>query len=62
MDILAASAGMQSIALGVQASAMMMKSAMIEMEQNAQAVLDAAPNTSPSVNPPHLGKNVDTSA
>ena len=62
MDALAASMGVQAIALGTQANAMMMKTAMIEQEQTMQAVLDMLPNVSPSVNPPHLGKNIDVFA
>ena len=61
MDVLAAGMGMQSIAMGAQASAMMMKAAMVEAEQTSQAILDMAPNK-PSVNPPHLGKHVDVRA
>ena len=60
MDALSGSMGMQSIAAGVQANAMLVKNAMIDAEQNAQAILDMLPQPpSPSVNPPHLGKLFD---
>ena len=62
MDVLAAKMGAQSIAAGTQASAMLVKKAMVEAQQDAQAILAMLPNVSPSVNPPHLGKNVDVFA
>jgi len=62
MDVSSASMGMQSVAAGAQASAMLMKVAIADAEQNAQALLAMLPKVSPSVNPPHLGKYVDVFA
>ena len=61
MDVLAAGMGAQSIVAGAQANAMMMKKAMADAEQGAQAILNMLPKT-PSINPPHLGRYVDVYA
>jgi len=57
-----ATMGIKAAVAGTQAAATFMKTAMVEAEQEAQAILSLLPDVSPSVNPPHLGKSVDTRA